>query len=69
MREGQMMTDQPGTIELYDGRVHRGSVSFKAGKFIAVDSDGRKLGSFAARQAAIDAITATSAKSKSRSVH
>jgi hypothetical protein len=57
---------EPISFEVYAGRVHRGTVSLKVGKFVAVDSKDKKLGSFLARQEAIDAINAGSAKSKGR---
>jgi hypothetical protein len=47
---------EPISFEVYAGRVHRGTVSLKASKYLAVDSKDKKLGSFATRQEAITAI-------------
>jgi hypothetical protein len=56
-------------ISACDGRRYLGAVAMRAGKHVAVDAEGKRIGAFATRKIAFDAITARAAKAKERTVH
>lgn len=59
------MTAAQSEIAIYNGRVRLGTVALKAGKHVAADSAGKRLGAFASRKIALAAVTAHAAKTKS----
>lgn len=58
MKKAQRKPQSPPAAEqlLYNGRHLIGVVTWRAGKFRAADADNRKLGAFATRAAALQAV-------------
>jgi hypothetical protein len=61
------MTAAQPEVAAYDGREFIGAVAFRAGKYVASDVAGKKLGAFDTSKLALAAIAA--AKPKTATVH
>jgi hypothetical protein len=51
-------------VAVYSGRVCLGAVTIRAGKHVAADAEGKRLGAFTTRKSALAAVSDAASKAK-----